>query len=283
MKNKIRQFLEEDIGQGDITTALTVPPGTIAEAEVIAKEAGIISGMEEAKTFMESFDLQTEVLALDGSKVEENTIVLKITGNARTILSIERTLLNLLSRMSGIATFTNKLVRKVQTTGCKIQIACTRKTAPGLIYFDKKAVMQGGGDTHRFHLDDLVLIKDNHLAIVGDISQAVRKVRQNISFSKKIEVEVSTQEEAKKAVEAGAEIIMLDNFSPKQIKKTLKSLEKKGLRNKVFVEASGGINRKNIIDFAATGVDILSLGEITYGAKPLDISLEVTQVKKDKS
>lgn len=283
LQDKLRKFLEEDIGQGDITTTLTVPPGTVVEAEVVAKEAGIIAGMKEAETFLESLGLQTEALTLDGSKIKEKTVIFKIVGDARTLLSTERTLLNLLSRMSGIATFTNQLVKKVQNAGYKTRIACTRKVAPGLSYFDKKAVMQGGGDTHRLHLDDLVLIKDNHLAIVEDISQAVKKVRQTVSFSKKIEVEVSTPEDAIKVAEAEAEIIMLDNFSPQQIKKTITLLEKQGLRNQVLVEASGGINRKNILDFAATGVDIVSLGEITYGAKPLDMSLEVTHVRKVKS
>ncbi|MEA2089457.1 MAG: carboxylating nicotinate-nucleotide diphosphorylase [Thermoproteota archaeon] len=283
LQDKLRKFLEEDVGQGDITTTLTVPPGTVVEAEVVAKEAGIIAGMKEAETFLESLGLQTEALTLDGSKIKEKTVIFKIVGDARTLLSTERTLLNLLSRMSGIATFTNQLVKKVQNAGYKTRIACTRKVAPGLSYFDKKAVMQGGGDTHRLHLDDLVLIKDNHLAIVEDISQAVKKVRQTVSFSKKIEVEVSTPEDAIKVAEAEAEIIMLDNFSPQQIKKTITLLEKQGLRNQVLVEASGGINRKNILDFAATGVDIVSLGEITYGAKPLDMSLEVTHVRKVKS
>ena len=282
LEEKIRKFLEEDLGQGDITTLLTVPEGTIVEAEVIMKEAGVIAGIEEALTLLESFNLQASALVSDGAKAEAKTTLIRIVGDARTMLSIERTLLNLLARMSGIATATNRLVEKVRSAGHKARIACTRKVAPGLLYFDKRAVMLGGGDTHRLHLDDLILIKDNHLAIVGSVSEAVKKVRKAASFSKKIEVEVSTVNEALEAAEAGADILMLDNFSPRQVKEAIALLEKKGFRNKVLIEASGGINEQNIIEFAAAGADILSLGEITDSARALDMSLEVLKVKKTK-
>jgi len=219
----------------------------------------------------------------DGSKVEEKATVLKMVGDARTLLSIERTLLNLLTRMSGIATTTSRLTEKVRRAGYKTRIACTRKVAPGLLYFDKRAVTLGGGDTHRLHLDDLIIVKDNHLAIVGDVGEAVKRVRAAVSFSKKIEIEVSTEEKALEAAKAGADIIMLDNFSPQQIKKTIALLEEKGLRGKVLIEASGGINERNILEFAATGVDILSLGEITDSVKALDMSLEAVKVRRSKT
>lgn len=280
LEEKIRKFLEEDIGQGDITTALTIPPATTVEAEIIAKESGIVAGIEEALTFLESLGFQASALVSDGSKIDKKTTIIKIVGNARTLLSIERTLLNLLSRMSGIATKTNRVVNKVQRAGYKTRIACTRKVAPGLSYFDKKAVTLGGGDTHRLHLDDLVLIKDNHLTIIGDINKAVEKVRNTVSFSKKIEIEVSTTADALKAAEAGVDIVMLDNFSPQQIKETIALLEKKGVREKVLIEASGGINEENVLEFADAGVDTLSLGEITDSAKALDISLEVVKLRK---
>ncbi|MCK5562874.1 carboxylating nicotinate-nucleotide diphosphorylase, partial [Candidatus Bathyarchaeota archaeon] len=160
---------------------------------------------------------------------------------------------------------------------------CTRKVAPGLSYFDKKAVVIGGGDTHRLHLDDMILVKDNHLAVVGGIGAAVRKVREAVSFSKKVEVEVSTVEDALKAVEAGVDIVMLDNFTSKQVETTIGLLENKRLRDKVLVESSGGITEKNILEFAAAGVDIISLGEITHSAKAFDMSLEIVKVKKPKS
>ena len=283
LKEKISKFLEEDLGQGDITTLLTVPSGTIVEAEIVAKESAVIAGIEEVLTLLESFGFQVRVLVSDGGKVEGKATVLKIVGDARTLLSIERTLLNLLTRMSGIATATSRLIEKVRRAGYKTRIACTRKVAPGLLYFDKRAVMLGGGDTHRLHLDDLIIVKDNHLMVVGDVGEAVKRVREAVSFSKKIEIEVSTEGEALEAAKAGADIVMLDNFSPQQIKNTMVLLDREGLRSKVLIEASGGINEQNVLEFAATGVDILSLGEITDSVKALDMSLEVVKVRKSKT
>ena len=280
LEEKLRKFLEEDVGQGDVTTSLTIPDDVIVEAEISAKESGIVAGLEEALVFLESFGLQAKAKVADGTDVKPKMPLLNVVGNARTLLSLERTLLNLLSRMSGIATMTSRIVKNVRKAGYRTRIACTRKVAPGLAYFDKKAVIIGGGDAHRLHLDDMVLIKDNHVAIVGDATQAIRKARENVSFSKKIEIEATSLEDAVKAAEAKADIIMLDNFSPSQIKKTLRALEKKKLRSKVLVEASGGINEGNVLEFAATGVDVLSLGEITQSAKALDMSLEVVKVRK---
>ncbi len=280
LEEKIRKFLEEDVGQGDITTSLAVSSGTIVEAEVVAKEAGVVAGVEEAVTLLESLNLQAEALVADGSRIEEKTTIMKIVGDARTLLSSERTLLNLLTRMSGIATTTNRLINKVQDAGYKTRIACTRKVAPGLLYFDKRAVMLGGGDTHRLHMDDLVLIKDNHLAIIGDVVDAVKKVRNAVSFSKKIEVEVTDVKEALVAAKAGADIVMFDNFSPQQVKEAVALLEREGFRSKVLIEVSGRITERNILEYAATGVDVLSLGELTDSVKALDMSLEVVKVKR---
>jgi len=283
LEEKIRRLVEEDIGQGDITTLLTIPPGTMVEAEISANENGIIAGIEETLTLLNSFDLKAGTPVPDGSMVKKKTVILKIIGDARTLLSIERSLLNILTRMSGIATTTHRLVEKLRSSGYKTRVACTRKVAPGLSYFDKKAVMLGGGDTHRFHLDDLVLIKDNHLAILGDVGQAVKKVRNAVSFSKKIEVEISKEDKAIEAAKAGADIIMLDNLSPQQVKGTIALLKRKRLRNKVLIEASGGINKQNILKFADAGADILSLGEITDSVKTLDMSLNIVKVKKSKT
>ena len=280
LEEKIRKFLEEDIGQGDITTSLAVSSGTIVEAEVVAKEAGVVAGVEEAVTLLESLNLQAEALVADGSRIEEKTIIMKIVGDARTLLASERTLLNLLTRMSGIATTTNRLINKVQDAGHKTRIACTRKVAPGLLYFDKRAVMLGGGDTHRLHMDDLVLIKDNHLAIIGNVADAVKKVRNAVSFSKKIEVEVTDVKEALVAAKAGADIVMFDNFSPQQVKEAVALLEREGFRSKVLIEVSGRITERNILEYAATGVDVLSLGELTDSVKALDMSLEVLKVRR---
>jgi nicotinate-nucleotide pyrophosphorylase (carboxylating) len=278
LANKIYKFLKEDIGQGDITAAL-IPPDIIIEAKVIVKEDGVIAGIEESIAFLQSLDFQVNPLVLDGESIKKDTVILKIIGNARTLLSTERTLLNLLSRMSGIATKTRYLIEKTQNAGYKTRIACTRKVAPGLLYFDKKAIMIGGGDTHRLHLDDMILIKDNHLAIIGNISKAIRKAQETASFSKKIEIEVSSVDQALEAAKAGSNIIMLDNFSPHKIRETIALLKKNRLRDKILIEASGGINEQNILEYAATEVDIISLGEITDSVKALDMSLEVAKIK----
>jgi nicotinate-nucleotide pyrophosphorylase (carboxylating) len=177
--------------------------------------------------------------------------------------------------MSGIATATRNLVEKLRKAKVKTKVACTRKTAPGLLYFDKKAVLIGGGDTHRLHLDDMILIKDNHIALAGSVEKAVEKARKHASFSKKIEIEVTKAEEVLAAVRAGADIVMLDNFSPKHIEKAMTLLKREKYYGKVLVEASGGITAENITRFASTGVDVVSLGEITQSPKALDMSLEI--------
>jgi nicotinate-nucleotide pyrophosphorylase (carboxylating) len=184
--------------------------------------------------------------------------------------------------MSGIATTTRRLVEKLQKAKLKTRIACTRKTAPGLLYFDKKAVWIGGGDTHRLHLDDMILIKDNHIVAAGGLVEAMEKAKK-ASFSKKIEIEVTSKKDAVAAAEAKADIVMLDNFNLKQIKDTVRLFAKSGLLGKVLLEASGGITSENVLDFASTGVDIVSLGEITHSPKALNVSLEITRTKKTQT
>ena len=280
LEEKLRKMLAEDIGQGDITTALIVPAESTAEAEVIAKESGVAAGIEEGKILLESLGLKVQTLVTDGEKIKDKQVLMRISGDAKTILSAERTFINILSRMSGIATATRKLTEKIRKAGLKTRVACTRKTAPGLLYFDKKAVLIGGGDTHRLHLDDMILIKDNHIAVAGSVVKAVKKVREKASFSKKIEVEVARVEDVLAAAKAGVDIIMMDNFSPKQIEKAIKMLKKAGFLGKILLEASGGIKRENVIEFASTGVDIVSLGEITDSTTTLDMSLEITKTRK---
>jgi nicotinate-nucleotide pyrophosphorylase (carboxylating) len=278
LEDKLRSMLAEDVGEGDITTALIVPVGAIAEAEVKCKEPGVAAGIEEAAVLLESLGLKVQASLKDGDNMAANQVMMKISGDARTILSVERTLLNLLSRMSGIATTTRQLVKQIQRAKLKTKVACTRKTAPGLLYFDKKAVLVGGGDTHRLHLDDMILIKDNHIAMAGSFQDAVRRARERASFSKKVEVEVTGAAEALEAAEAGVDIIMLDNFSPKQIEGAIRVLEKAGFRGKVLLEASGGITAETVVTFASKKVDIVSLGEITESTKALDIGMKVTKV-----
>ena len=278
MVERLRRFLEEDVGQGDITTFLTVPEKTEVLAEVVVKEGGVVAGIEEALVLCQGLKMQAKALKHDGVRVKPKTPLLRIVGDARTLLSTERTLLNLLSRMSGIATMTSNLVCKAALY--KTRVACTRKVAPGLGYFDKKAVLLGGGDTHRLHLDDMVLIKDNHIKIAGNLDKAIRRAREQVSFSKKVEVEVSSAEDALRAAKAGIDMIMLDNLSPKEIKKTVLLLTKIGFRERVTLEASGGINNKNILEYAKTGVDVVSVGEITHSPRALNISLEVVKVTR---
>ena len=280
LQEKLRKILEEDIGQGDITTSLIIPEESAAEAEVTAKESGIVAGILEAEVLLESLGLHVEVLVDDGDRIKKRQKLIRISGNARTILSAERTLLNIISRMSGIATATRNIVEKLRQAKLSAKVACTRKTAPGLLYFDKKAVLIGGGDTHRLHLDDMILIKDNHVKIAGSLKKAVDKARGKASFSKKIEVEVTNSKEAVIAAKAGADIIMLDNFSPRQIEKTAELLRNKGLRGEALLEASGGITAQNVKSFASTKVDIVSLGEITDSPITLDISLEIVKTSK---
>ena len=187
----------------------------------------------------------------------------------------ERTVLNIMMRMSGIATETRRLVDTLREAGLDVRVAATRKTAPGLRFLDKKAVMVGGGDTHRLRLDDAVLIKDNHVAIVGSVGEAVRKAKEAVSFAKKVEVEVQTPEEALEAARCGADIVMLDNMKPDQIRRAVELLKAEGLYGRIVLEASGGINPSNILEYASTGVHVVSLGYLTHSAKALDMSLEL--------
>jgi len=278
LEEKLKQILAEDVGQGDMTSAAVVPAGLTVEAAVVAKEAGIAAGLEEITILAESLKLNVKTEVTDGEQIRSGQIIMKISGNAQIILSAERTMLNLLSRMSGIATTTRKLVEKLRKANLTAKIAATRKTAPGLGYFDKKAVLIGGGEPHRLRLDDMILVKDNHIAIAGNVETAVKKAKA-ASFSKKIEVEVTSATDALKAAEAGADIIMLDNFSPKQIREAVEALKKAGFFGKVLLEISGGITEQNLLEYASTQVGIISMGELTHSVKALDISLEITKLK----
>jgi nicotinate-nucleotide pyrophosphorylase (carboxylating) len=276
VEEKLRTFLAEDLGQGDVTTAAIIPKNLVVQAEVIAKENGVAAGIEEATILAEYLGLKVEAKVADGEVIVNKQVLLHISGDARTILSVERTMLNLLSRMSGIATKTRMLIEELEKAKVKAKIAATRKSAPGLLYFDKKAVIIGGGDPHRFHLDDMVLIKDNHIVVVGSVKEAVRQAKTNVSFAKKIEVEVTSTEDAVKAARAGADIVMLDNFSPQQAKEAAEKLRKAGF-DKVLLEVSGGITAENFLDYAQAQVDIISMGALTHSVKALDISLEIVE------
>lgn len=274
------RFLHEDVGRGDITTEILVPEGTKVKALIVAKEDGILAGIEECCKLLEYLGIKVTRSLSDGEKVKKGMVVLELIGDARKILGAERTVLNLLCHMSGIATITNEVVQKAKSVNPRIRIAATRKTLPGLRYFEKKAVMIGGGDPHRYDLSDMILIKDNHLKIVGSVDKAVTIAKEKTSFTKKVEVEVNTVEDAIRAVKAGADIIMLDNMTPSETRMAIEALIKEGLRERVIVETSGMITMDNVIEYASSGVDVISIGALTKSAKSLDLSLEVVEIFK---
>ncbi len=275
LEEKLRQILADDIGLGDVTAQAIIPSNLMVKAWVIAKEEGVAAGIEEATILAGSLGLKVKAKVLDGETVKNKQVLMEISGDAQTLLSAERTMLNLLSRMSGIATATRVLTEKLKKAGASAKVAATRKSAPGLLYFDKRAVIIGGGDSHRLHLDDMVLIKDNHVAIVGSPEEAVEKAKANVSFTKKIEVEVTRVQDVLKVARAGADAIMLDNFSVDQVKEAVALLEKADFLGKVVLEASGGIKAESILSYAAAKVDVISLGCLTHSVKALDISLDV--------
>lgn len=268
LRKELQSFLSEDIGRGDITSSLL--PKKKLSARIISREKAIVAGVIFAKEIFNIKGCKVKILKKDGQKVSPNQTIMEISGDANQILTCERTALNLLSRMSGIATQTQDLVSKIPNK--KTKIFATRKTAPGLRFFDKEAVEIGGGEKHRLRLDEMVMIKDNHIAAGGSLLELIQKAKKKY---KKFEVEVENNSDAILAAKEGATIIMLDNFSPQQIKKTIHDLKIKKLRNKVKIEASGGITTKNISQYANTGVDIISVGSITNAVKGIDVSLEI--------
>ncbi|MCL1978216.1 MAG: carboxylating nicotinate-nucleotide diphosphorylase [Candidatus Bathyarchaeota archaeon] len=275
IEKRLIQLLNDDVGQGDVTADAIIPADFIVTAEVIAKEPGIVAGIKEAGILAQIMDLKVKTNVVDGEQVKDKQVLMQITGDAQAILTVERTLLNLLSRMCGIATATRKFTEKLKNAKSSAKIAATRKTAPGLLYFDKKAVAIGGGDPHRLHLDDMILIKDNHIAVIGDSAKAVKLAKENGSFSKKIEVEITKSTDILRVAEAGADIIMLDNFTPDETVKAAETLKNAKLPHKVLLEVSGGINNETLLDYAQAKVDIISIGALTHSVKSLDISLEI--------
>ena len=275
LEAKLIQLLADDIGQGDVTSGAVIPACLNVEAEIIARDSGVVAGIEEATILSEILGLKVTTKVIDGKKIIKNQILMVVVGDAQLILSVERTILNLLSRMSGIATTTNYLVTKLSKAKLKTRLAATRKTVPGLNYFDKKAVLIGGGDPHRMNLADMVLVKDNHITLIGTVQEAVKKAKSKVSFSKKIEVEVTKISDVLVAAKSGADIIMLDNFSPKKINEAINLIKKEGYFGKILFEASGGITIKNFLTYASTQVDIISLGALTHSVKPLDITLKI--------
>ena len=280
IEETLKRFLDEDIGHGDITTDALVDSRTKATGQVVCKERAVIAGLSESIILLKLLGCEGKSKVRDGQEVPAGTIILEVNGYGSSLLKVERVLLNLLSHMSGVATATAELVSITKKNGSSARIACTRKTLPGLRYFEKRAVELGGGDTHRLRLDDAVLIKDNHLELAGSITESVRKAKAKVSFTKKIEVEATSPNQAVEAAHAGADIVLLDNMRPQEVKKSLDLLEAKKLRGGILVEVSGGITRDNLANYVKTGVDVISVGSITHSAKAIDMSLELHSVKK---
>ncbi len=270
----IHNALIEDLGdRGDVTSLSTVSEDCVGRAQIIAKEAGVIAGGHVVKKVFEIVNphLAIELLVKDGERVESKQPVISIHGPMRGILTGERTALNFLCRLSGIATLTSQFVELVKHTG--VRILDTRKTTPGLRTLEKYAVKVGGGDNHRIGLFDMVLIKENHITAAGGIQQAVNRCRgflkqQNLNV--KIEVETRNIHEVKEAINLKVDRIMLDNMTVEQIRKAVVLVNKK-----VEVEISGGVNLKNIVEYAETGIDFISIGALTHSAEALDFSLLV--------
>jgi len=255
---------------GDDDTSCTIVPDEWVHASIITKENGVLAGLEEASLIFDYFALEIYSDLNDGDTITSGDMVCNIWGRAGDVLRSERLALNFLCRMSGIATLTARCVADAGN----VRVACTRKTTPGFRKFEKKAVKLGGGDTHRFNLSDAVMIKDNHIAIMG-IEKAIRRAKEEASFTKKIEVEVSDVGDMLSAANAGADIIMFDNMKPEEIRKCIKVLEDEKLRYGKILEASGGIKPDNIRDFASTGVDVISTGSLIHSARWLDMSMKI--------
>lgn len=269
--NLIKIALKEDLGaSGDITSQAVIPESKIAKAVVIAKSAGVIAGLKVASRVFKLVDdsITLKALISEGQKVKKGEIIMQLEGRAQSILIGERTALNFLQHLSGIATFTSNFVEKVKDFNCKI--LDTRKTIPSLRKLEKYAVKVGGGFNHRFGLSDGILIKDNHLKIIGGVSEAVKRAKAKASKDMKIEVEVETLDELKEALAAGADVIMLDNMNVETMKEAVELA-----KGRAILEASGGITLANVEEIAETGVDWISIGALTQVAPPLDISLEI--------
>ncbi len=267
--NLLRTALAEDAGNGDITTVSTIPESAVAHGRYIAKEDGVLCGMEVVRAVFDLLDEDIELTVNypEGAHFKKGDILAEVKGNARSVLTGERVGLNLLQHMSSIATMTNSAVAKVE--GYKAKITDTRKTTPGLRYLEKLAVRVGGGTNHRYNLSDGVLIKDNHIVAAGSITNAVKSARDHVPHTVKIEVEVEDFDMMNEALEAGADIIMLDNMSCEDMKRAVEIID-----GRAIVEASGNMGERDLKEVAATGVDIISIGALTHSVKALDISLK---------
>jgi nicotinate-nucleotide pyrophosphorylase (carboxylating) len=276
-RKALLKFLREDIGRGDITSNSVLKPNLLASSTILCKdsEQAVVAGLREVGIVFDLCKCSCTALVDEGSMVSRGNEVMRIKGRARDILKAERTALNLLMRMSGIATETKKFVEVVKKISKDIEIAGTRKTAPGLRSFDKKAIKIGGGRTHRNSLDEMVLIKDNHLVLTGSIGESISSAKKLVGNNIKVECEVTDLQSAIEAINFGADVIMLDNFSPQEVENATRVLKELGLRQKCLLEISGGISLANVSQFAKSNPDIISIGSLTHSVKSVDFSLEV--------
>ena len=272
--NLIRTALREDIGTGDVTTASTVSPDAVISGRYVAKDDGIVCGLDIVRRVFDALDADVNYtpVAADGDRVSRGDVIATISGNAVAILSGERVGLNLLQHLSGIATYTRKLVDSVE--GTEVRITETRKTTPGLRVLEKYAVRVGGGASHRFGLSDGILIKDNHIVAAGGITAAVERARLRAPHTLKIEVETETLDQVREAVSAGADIIMLDNMDCKTMTEAVSIIAGRAL-----TEASGNMGERDLLEVAKTGINVISVGALTHSVKALDISLKFTSLK----
>jgi len=267
---EIEYFLEEDLGQKDYCEIALYRD---CKAEITVKESGILAGLAEAEEIFDYFSVDYSTEFEDRDRIRSGEIILRLKGLDAKILKAERLVLNFLGQMSGVATLTRTFVDEVRKVNEHVKVAGTRKTTPGFRKYEKKAITIGGGDPHRSGLYDAVILKDNHIKLMGQ-EHAIKKAKELVSFTQKIEVEVESIDEAVRAAELDVDIIMFDNMSPAEVKECVQVLIERGLRAGLILEASGGINMGNIKDFAATGVDLLSTSLITQAARSLDFSLD---------
>jgi len=271
IQDSVRRALEEDLGRaGDITTTATIPASAGARAVIASREAGVIAGLPlaEAAFHMIAPGLRFIALVGDGGHVNAGDVVAEIEGSARAVLSAERVALNFLGRLSGIASLTNRFVRQVAGTDCRI--VCTRKTTPGLRAFEKYAVRCGGGFNHRYGLDDAVLIKDNHIAVAGGVAAALRAAKASAGHLVKIEIEVDTIAQLREVLAEGADVVLLDNMGVEMLREAVAMVE-----GAMLTEASGGVNLDTVAAIAATGVDMVSVGALTHSPRVLDLGLDI--------
>tara|TARA_B100001123_G_scaffold69398_1_gene77674 strand:+ start:8711 stop:9562 length:852 start_codon:yes stop_codon:yes gene_type:complete len=273
LDTEIERFLQEDISNGDITSDLFIESTSISTAQILSRESGILSGRKELTQIFDHFNIKSNWLLQDGEHFNTNTQIVTLNGLSKSLLLSERVSLNLLGHMSGIATTTHHAVTITKKISPETNISATRKTLPGLRKYEKYSVIVGGGLPHRYDLNEMILIKDNHYKLITNLKESITAARNKIGFNKKIELEVDSLESALNAINLDVDIILLDNMSTEDISKFISKI--KSLSKPLITEASGGINFSNLESYASTQVDIISMGALTHSSKSIDFSLQI--------